>query len=368
MLDSLALANLDFEAELRYESEAESPSVRDDRRWENVLRLLPEARQAQCLSFEVAGCFDGVRRLIVWGVTPRTARLAKHLGLSYTLPPVSLVREVNDKRFAFQLEKQMDRALLFSLEIKDLVELEQAVLRCPYRWVLKHPLSFSSRARMLGQKGVLSAPARAWVQRRLERGWTLLFEPWVEQRRQLALHFDIDKGQQIRYVGRCRVVTDASGGFRGCEVSPHPGMDEEALRYARETAVAVARKGYWGPLTVESFRGTLAGVPVFRPLLDIDARYSFSRLALGLADWLPEDWCYFWYHPPFLEVSPFAGDLTPLPEPGQGNLEPGVYALPETVDPEQATGSAVLVSPTPFRLRRMMAKYLGPLRDQGTHT
>lgn len=363
MLESVALANLDFEAELRYESEAESPPVRDDRRWENVLRLLPEARQAQCLSFEVAGCFDGVRRLIVWGVTPRTARLAKHLGLSYALPPVSLVREVNDKRFAAALEQRMDRALLFSLEIRDLKSLEQAVARCPYRWVLKHPLSLSARARFLGQAGVLSAPARAWAKRRLERGWTLLFEPWVEDRRQLALHFDIDKGQQVHYAGRCRVITDSGGGYRGSEVSPHPGMDEEALRYARETAVAVARKGYWGPLTVESFRGTLAGVPVFRPLLDIDARYSFSRLALGLADWLPEDWCYFWYHPQFVGVSPFAGALAPLPEPREAKLEPGLYGLPEAVDPGQDTGTAVMVSPTPFRLRRMMAKYLGHIRD-----
>lgn len=363
MLESLALANLEFEAELRYESEAQAPPPRDDRRWENLLRLLPEARYAQCLSFEMAGAFEGVRRLTVWGVTPRAARLAKHLGLSYALPPVELVREVNDKRFSSALEESMCRALPHSREIATLRNLEEAVARCPHRWVLKHPLSLSARARILGQRGILSTTAQAWAQRRLERGWTLLFEPWVEERIQMALHFDIDKGQGVTFAGRCRVVTDSGGGFRGCELSPNPPMDEEALRYARDVAAAVAKKGYWGPLTVESFRGKLGPHHVFRPLLDIDARYSFSRLSLGLADWLPQDWCYFWYHPPFLEVSPFADKLLPLPEPGQGEVEPGVYGLPEAVDPGQATGTAVLVSPTPFRLRRMMARYVTPGKD-----
>jgi hypothetical protein len=358
MLGSLALANLDFEAELRYESESQAPPARDDRRWEHILRLLPEARQAQCLSFEVAGCFEGTKRLFVWGVSPRVARLAKHLGLSYALPPVSLVREVNDKRFAYQWEQRLDRALPYSREIKDLKSLQETVSRCPYRWVLKHPLSMSSRSRILGQQGLLSASSRAWAQRRLERGWTLLFEPWVEQRRQLALHFDIDKGQGVDFAGRCRILTDTNGGFRGCEISPDPPMDEEALRYARDIAAAIAKKGYWGPLTVESFRGKLGGTEVFRPLLDVDARYSFSRLSLGLADWLPQDWCYFWYHPPFLEVSPFAGKLEPLPEPDAGPLAPGLFGLPQDIDPGQATGTAVLVSPSPFRLRRMIGKYL----------
>lgn len=363
MLGTMALANLDFEAELRYESEAQAPPPNDDRRWENVLRLLPEARNAQCLSFEMAGAFEGVKRLTVWGVTPRTARLAKHLGLSFALPPVSLVREVNDKRFSHKLEETLHRALPHCREIDSLRALDEAVSRCPHRWVLKHPLSLAARSRILGQRGVVSPAARAWAQRRLERGWTLLFEPWVEERLQMALHFDIDKGQGLSFVGRSRVVTDSGGGFRGCEISPNPPMDEEALRYARDVAAAVAKKGYWGPLSVESFRGKLGQNKVFRPLLDIDARYSFSRLTLGLADWLPEDWCYFWYHPPFLEVSPFADKLEPLPEPGVGTVEPGIYGLPEGVDPGQATGTAMLVSPTPFRLRRMMAKYLGSVKD-----
>jgi hypothetical protein len=364
MFSSLALTNLDFEVELWYESEAQAPAVQDDPRWQGVLRLLPEARHAECLSFEMAGCFDGVKRLTVWGVTPRTARLAKHLGLSHALPPVELVRKVNDKRFSHKLELELGMALPYSVLVESVEALEAAVAACPHSWVLKHPLGLSALSRLIGRRGQLPRTARGWALRKLERGWPLLFEPWVEDRRHLSLHFDIGKGEQISFVNHCQVITSPQGGYRGSEVHPSAVLDDTTLGYGLRIAAAVARRGYWGPLTVDSFSGMLGDVPVNRPLVDINARYSFGRLSLGLADWLPPDWCYFWWHPKAPEF-PRSRPLQPLPEPGQADLKAGAYALPASVDPGQTSGTVVLVSPSAFKLQRLQAKFVGIARGSG---
>jgi hypothetical protein len=70
-------------------------------------------------------------------------------------------------------------------------QLQQAVRDCPHDWVLKHPFGFSGRERRLGKRARISDSAAGWARRKLSRGWTLLFEPWVEERRDASYHFDI---------------------------------------------------------------------------------------------------------------------------------------------------------------------------------
>lgn len=211
---------------------------------------------------------------------------------------------------------------------------------------------------------MLTAAARSWAQRKFDRGWSLLFEPWVGDKKQLSLHFDVAKGEQVAYLGHCEVLTSPQGVYRGSFVNPSALVDEATLESAKAVALKVARKGYWGPLTIDSFHGVLGETPVFRPLLDINARYSYGRVALGIADWLPPGWCYIWWH--LYQIAGRAGALhtrtpfPPLPEIGHERLiSDGLYALPLSIDPGRAMGTVVVVGSTTKRLRSRMLRLFG---------
>lgn len=324
MPDLVTLANLDFEYELA--GRTLSPVLA--RRWRHVLRALPEARDARCLDPGEPEPCSG--RLLPWGVTPRVVALAPH----QEFPDPGVVREVNDKRFSHRLEQRLGVALPYARVVATLEELEAAVRQCPHDWVLKHPFGVSGRERAVGKRGQLSESGRGWATKQLQ-AWSLLFEPWVEPRQDFSLHFDIDRGGEVRYVGHCQLVADPGGVYRGNLVEPGARPPDTALECALEVAAEVGRQGYWGPVGIDAFSGTLGGQPVLRPLVEVNARYSFGRLTLALRDWLPEGWGVLWAHP----RDPATGH-----PPWNGAAVAGTYGLPPALDPDGSSGTALTVT------------------------
>jgi hypothetical protein len=293
---------------------------------------------------------------VVWGVTPRTARLAEQLGLSEHFPAVDIVREVNDKRYSHLLEKKLGIDLPQCALIDSVQAFEARVRTCPFDWVLKHPLGVSARERVVGRQGKILPSAHGWARNRLKEGWTLVFEPWVENCRNASLHFEILPGGESRFLGHCHLLTDLGGVYRGNLVTPTDPLP--ALEAARQIVNEVAEKGYWGLVGIDTFSGTLAGQPLERPLVEINARCSFGRLTLALGHWIPAGWSYLWWHPRQADAGRLSAPLRALPETGSGNLETGVYRLPLSVDPEQNSGTAVLTAPTAARLESLQAQWL----------
>ncbi len=320
----VAISNLDFEAELSGQSGALPQTMA--RRWRYVLRLLPEARQAHCLDPLAAAPPHAASALVCWGVSPRISQLAGQLGL--TLPSPDIVRHVNDKHFSHRLEQQLGLALPGSCLVASQPELQQAVQNCNADWVLKHPLGMSGRMRVLGKRGRLDPSALGWARRQWSGGVSLLFEPWVYERQDFSLHFHLQADRSCHYLGACQMVHDTSGVFRGNQSPGHWVPPDQALRCAREVVQQVAALGYWGPLGIDAFTG--------RPLVEINARYSFGRLTLALREWIPEDWWLLWWHP----QRPLSADLPPLtPHPAAG-----LYRLPALADPHGASGTLVAVA------------------------
>ncbi len=327
MAELYALANLDFEYELA--GGTLPPSLA--RRWRHVLRLLPEAREATCLDpGDWPGTVDG--KLLAWGVTPRVLQLAPH----QQFPSPEVVRQVNDKRFSHHLEKRFGVELPYARLVASLEELEEAVRDCPYDWVLKHPLGMSARERAVGKRGRLSDSGRGWARKQLVQ-WSLLFEPWVDPRRDFSMHFEIARDGSVQFVGHCQLVPDPGGVYRGNQVLPGQEVPGQALACGGEVASELARLGYWGPVGIDAFEGMLGDLAVLRPLVEINARYSFGRLTLALRDWLPEDWCLLWSHP-----KQALGTHPPLP----ARPRPGVYGLPVDVDPDGTAGTVLFVAPS----------------------
>jgi hypothetical protein len=358
----LALANLDFEYELAQGTGSRKKGRGLDSCWLSILRLLPEARRAEVLAHEVLAnplLAKGLtaERLVVWGVTPRVAKLAELLGLPHAFPPVAVVREVNDKRFSHALEHQLGIALPFSKIVSSVDQLKASVKDCPFDWVLKHPLGFSALQRVVGRRGKITDSALGWTRNQVAEGWTLLFEPWVEASRNFSMHFEVSETGETRFLGHCELLTDLGGVYRGNRVTG-TRLDPTIYDRGLEVTSEVARRGYWGPVGIDAFTGQLGGHPVLRPLVEINARCSFGRLTLALADWTPPGWCYHWWHPRKADCWRVDGTSFPLPEPGEAGLEPGAYALPLSVDPGQRSRTLILLASTLAKLEQIEEEWI----------
>jgi len=366
MAEVIALTNLDFE----YELASQNPSYRPlpllsdlSKRWRFLLRLLPGSERADCLNPEILQRLikphqfrSKSDRFLVWGVTPRSSRIAGYLGLEKSFPPVCVVRTFNDKRFSHRLEKQLNVSLPYSGVIDSPEQLQNAVKACPHDWVLKHPFGVSGRERMVGKASQLSESALGWARRRFRDGWSLLFEPWVEQRTDFSFHFQIDPDSSVHELGYCHLLPDPGGVYRGNRVTPTIPPNAQALEVAKQIAAILAERGYWGPLGIDSFCGLLGKTPVLRPLVEINARHSFGRLALALSRYLPHEWSYLWWHPNRAEMPKALARIPALAE--SSGLKPGAYSLPVNVDPQRESGTILLTAPTPQRLQELEASLI----------
>ena len=352
----LALANLDFEYELS-EAEKYRPKesvLRMNRQWRSVLHLLPEARDAMIFDLDQTALGE---RLVSWGVTPRTLKLARMMGIEDDFPSLSAVREANDKRTSHELERSLGIALPFSRVVKSVSEVEQVIRACPYDWVLKHPFGVSARERLVGRAGVVAPATLNWARSRL--GLSLLFEPWVEQAHSFSMHFQISRLGEPSFLGWCELLTDAGGVYRGNRVLSGTELDPTDFQTGLNVCQRLAASGYWGLVGIDCLRGFLGETAISRPLVEINARCSFGRLALALAEWIPRGWSYTWWHPRKKDAVTI-GSLSALGSVPTSSMIAGVYALPLCADPESASGTIVLIAPAQSELQILE-------REVGTH-
>lgn len=347
--------NLDFEAELMaaqsYRPAAATTAL--CQKWSHILRLLPQGRDSSCLTSTLEPPQQSFEQLLVWGVTPRATRLGQQLG-AVPFPGDDLVRNVNDKRYSHNLEGQLGLQLPHSQIIHSDQQFQQAAQNCPFDWVIKHPFGYSGRERIFGKAHHLSSSAQGWASKRLQEGWTLLFEPWVERVHDFSLHFEVAPTKQVRYLGWCSLVSDRSGGYRGNFVAPERPVEPQALEIGERVAAELAQSGYWGPVGIDAFSGRLGDQQLLRPLVEINARCSFGRLTLALGDWLPGGWAYLWWHPSQAEVGLLPDRLPPLPELGSVRVEAGLYQLPLQADPNQASNTVILAAASLDEVRRLL--------------
>ncbi len=346
----LSFVNLDFEEELasarNYQA---SPAVlAASHQWRFLLRLLPGAQSADYWERERSigpGAYD---RLLYWGVTPTVYNLAEQMKLLSTLPSLDSVRLVNDKRFSQQIEQALDCALPHSCLVSSLSDFEHAVANCPHDWVLKHPLGFSGRERAVGKREKISESALGWARRRISAGWSLVFEPWLEDKLERSFHFDISPAGEVDFVGETELRSDAGGVYRGNLVDPNSSAEPSLLQGANQAAQKVAEQGYWGPVGIDAMVGRLGDQSIIRPVTEINARYSFGRMTLALGQYVPKGWCYRWWHPR-------QADLAKVPKATQLHRShlPGFAALPEWVDPGQASRTLVLIAPDRVTLEKL---------------
>lgn len=263
--------------------------------WKETVRLDAQSRGVELCSPEtVKG--QGARVFTPWGWTPSALAVGERSGA--TLRPLSFetVARVNSKLWSHALEVELGVALPGAATASTFAELSEAVARaCPRpgdKWVVKSPLGFAARERVLGRGPKLEGPPAAWSRRRLAAGETLIFQPWLEVIREYGVVLEISPSGLFKLQGLSDLQTNGAGAGQGYVLGRPPvgHRASELEEVARAVAGRLFAEGYHGPVGIDA----LEHEGGLHPLLEVNARYTMGFVAVAVERHLKPAEPTFW--------------------------------------------------------------------------
>ncbi|MBC8115287.1 MAG: transcriptional repressor, partial [Candidatus Saccharimonas sp.] len=228
---------------------------------------------------------------IPWGWTDDVRRLCDKHGWLRNDPPDEAVRAANSRRFSAALEREWLCGLDFAGEATSLQEIDHLIaFHDPgSRWVVKAEFGMSGRERILGCGSPTEAD-RNWIEKRLASDGVVYFEPWVERLDEVGIQIDLPRDGDPQLIAVVRMLVDERGQYAGSWFAPRKEATPTYLispwRNATGIALHAAKRlqglGYYGLLGIDAMRYRAAdGLVRWRPLQDINARWTMGRLSLG---------------------------------------------------------------------------------------
>ncbi|QDV48710.1 hypothetical protein [Gimesia fumaroli] len=280
----------DFVSQL---SEAGLPRVELTNQW-------PTREQAAELEF------------VPWGWSDAVKRIAVDNGFQFESPDLRAVQTVNARTFSFACEQEWGLALPGSCQVNDLAELETAIRQLQRQeaepdntWVVKANFSMSARERMLGRGTRLTEQVIGWAAKRFAQGQPLFVEPWVKRTAEAGLQFFISREGEPEWLGLALLLSDERGQYRGSRITVDVETRREwqpAIEVGQRVALRAQAAGYFGPLGIDAMRfSDEHGEKRWRPIQDVNARYTMGRLALGFSRFLQPHQAASWLHFPWKE-------------------------------------------------------------------
>lgn len=230
------------------------------------------------------GPVQSARIFTPWGWTSSAVTLGHGLGATVEAVSLAIVRRVNSKLWSHALEQELGIVLAGARTAETWEELTEAVARsCPGgadKWVIKSPLGFAARDRVLGRGPRLEGPAATWAKRRFINGETLLFQPWLDVIREYGVQMQVLAGGEIDILGISDLQTNGAGAATGYLLGRkvEARRAEELERIATIVGGRLWEEGYVGPAGVDALehKGGL------HPLLEVNARYTTGFIALAV--------------------------------------------------------------------------------------
>jgi hypothetical protein len=249
---------------------------------------------------------DGIT---AWLNTEAAARAAAAAGGELNGPAPGVVRRVHDKAFAHEVacrEGWLPQELVETiavLEPAELADADHGIRRLQTllagwpeearrRFTLKPRFGCSGRGRVAGSDGAADTEElRGALPRLAQRGGALL-EPWCDRSEDLSASLWLGDDGELLLLGTTRQWLAPSGlylGQRGTldtkgRVTSGSERDETLREAAAAVARAAARCGFRGPCGVDAFAyRTAAGEERFRPVVELNARFTMGILAIGWA-------------------------------------------------------------------------------------
>ncbi|MDA0812835.1 MAG: DUF455 family protein [Verrucomicrobia bacterium] len=182
--------------------------------------------------------------------------------------------------------------------------------------VLKAAFGVSGRGMLRVDRTSLRDPrTTGWITNTLRRHQTIVVEPWFERIFDLSMQYEIKRSSaaedaperaiEVIFKGGTRLINDERGQFRACQVShqliagipaavaqffhSHPVREGWARELFERTIPALLSEslllsGFEGPLGVDAFvfKDRITGVLMLQPIVEINPRFTFGRLAIEL--------------------------------------------------------------------------------------
>ncbi len=222
---------------------------------------------------------------VPWGWTEKNIRWAQKQGWGVQHPEMQIVAWANSRATSFGYEQQWESAPPGAIELYRVEDLGRHLsnFSADAKWVMKAEFSMSARERMIGQGRDVLQPTLNWLKKRLQHSGRVFFEPWLNRIEEMSFHYDISPAGDVHFLGMTKLYSDDFGRYLGNRlVSIEDAQDKtEWDRSGSQTmqlAQEFARKGYFGPLSIDAMRyEDSAGACHERPLQDVNARYSMGR-------------------------------------------------------------------------------------------
>jgi hypothetical protein len=211
-------------------------------------------------------------------------------------PDFEVVARVNSKLWSHALEEETGWALPGARVVHTAEELSEAAARArpgaDDKWVVKSPYGFAARERVLGRGPRVEGPQATWASKRLARGEPLIFQPWLEVKREYGVVVEVSAEGSHRLLGVSDLQTNGAGTGTGYVLGrpPAPERMRELERVAEVVCERLRAEGYGGPAVFE--RVEHAGG--LHPLLEVNARYTMGFVALAVERELKTEAPAFW--------------------------------------------------------------------------
>jgi hypothetical protein len=239
---------------------------------------------------------QSARTFTPWGWTSGAVAAGEQVGAIVRPVPLKVVARVNSKLWSHALEIELGLKLAGAASASTFEELEEAVARgCPQaneKWVIKSEFGFAARERVLGRGPVMEEPQAKWSRRRLAKGETLIFQPWLEVIREYGVVLEIARDGTFEIQGISDLQTNGAGTGTGYILGrpPAPDRARELERIASIVSERLFKEGYYGPVGIDA----LEHAGGFHPLLEINARYTMGFVAVAVERSLKPDEPTFW--------------------------------------------------------------------------
>ncbi|HEX7174843.1 MAG TPA: hypothetical protein VF240_06130 [Pyrinomonadaceae bacterium] len=263
--------------------------------WSENLRAQSRRRGVELVSPAEAGD-QSTRVFTPWGWSPSAVAAGEEAGAVLRSIPFAVAARVNSKLWSHALEVELGIAQAGAALAATFEELQEAVARaCPEpddKWVVKSPYGFAARDRVLGRGPSLEEPQAKWSRRRLGRGETLIFQPWLKVVREYGVVLEINPDGSFEVQGISDLQTNGAGTGTGYILgrAPEPRRAAELTRVASLVAARLFAEGYTGPVGIDA----LEHAGGLHPLLEINARYTMGFVALAVERSLKPAAPVFW--------------------------------------------------------------------------
>jgi len=251
--------------------------------WSGNLRTEARRRGVELVSPSAPGD-QSVRVFTPWGWSPSAVSAGERAGAVVRHIPLATAARVNSKLWSHALEVEWGMAQAGAALAATFEELRETVARaCPEpddKWVVKSPYGFAARDRVLGRGPSMEEPQARWSLRRLGRGETLIFQPWLEVVREYGVVLEIHPDGSFVVQGISDLQTNGAGTGTGYILGrpPTPRRAAELARVASLVAARLFAEGYFGPVGIDA----LEHAGGLHPLLEINARYTMGFVAVAV--------------------------------------------------------------------------------------